>query len=257
MTGIHPSAIVHEGAELGADVEIGPYSIVGPHVKLGDRTRVLPHVFLDGRTTLGSDCVVYPFASIGAQSQDRKFKGGATFVEIGDRTTLREYVSVHCGTKDGEVTRIGVDCLILAYCHVAHGCRVGNRVTMANASALSGEVVVEDEAVLGGMTGIHQFTRIGRLAMVGGLSRITQDVPPFMLVEGNPAAARSPNTVGMERRGIPAESVTHMKKAYRLLYRDGLSTRQAVERIRAEIPSTPEIVHLLEFIETSERGIVK
>jgi len=257
MTSIHPSAIVHEGAQLGAGVEIGPYSIVGAEVKLGDRTRVMPHAFLDGQTTLGSDCVVYPFASIGTQSQDRKFKGCSTFVEIGDRTTLREYVSVHSGTREGEITRVGADCLILAYCHVAHGCKVGNRVTMANASALSGEVVVEDEAVLGGMTGIHQFTRIGRLAMVGGLSRITQDVPPFMLVEGNPAAARSPNTVGMERRGLPAESVAHVKKAYRLLYREGLSTRQAVERIRAEVPSCAEIVHLLSFIEASERGIVK
>ena len=209
MTSIHPSAIVHEGAQLGAGVEIGPYSIVGAEVKLGDRTRVMPHAFLDGQTTLGSDCVVYPFASIGTQSQDRKFKGCSTFVEIGDRTTLREYVSVHSGTREGEITRVGADCLILAYCHVAHGCKVGNRVTMANASALSGEVVVEDEAVLGGMT------------------------------------------------GIPAESVAHVKKAYRLLYREGLSTRQAVERIRAEVPSCAEIVHLLSFIEASERGIVK
>ncbi len=257
MTSIHPSAIVHEGAQLGVDVEIGPYSIVGANVKLGDRTRIMAHVFMDGRTTVGADCVVYPFASVGAQSQDRKFKGGATFVEIGDRTTLREYVSVHSGTKEGETTQVGSDDLILAYCHIAHGCKVGNRVTMANSSALSGEVVVEDEAVIGGMTGVHQFTRIGRLAMVGGLSRITQDVPPFMLIEGNPATARSVNTVGMERRGVSPESVASIKKAYRLLYREGLSTRQAVERIRSEVPACPEVSHLLSFIEASERGIIK
>lgn len=257
MTSIHPSAIVHEGAQLGVDVEIGPYSIVGANVKLGDRTRIMAHVFLDGRTTVGADCIVYPFASVGAQSQDRKFKGGATFVEIGDRTTLREYVSVHSGTKEGETTQVGSDDLILAYCHIAHGCKVGNRVTMANSSALSGEVVVEDEAVIGGMTGVHQFTRIGRLAMVGGLSRITQDIPPFMLIEGNPATARSVNTVGMERRGVSPESVASIKRAYRLLYRDGLSTRQAVERIRAEVPACPEVAHLLSFIEASERGIIK
>lgn len=257
MTLIHPSAIVHEGAQLGADVEIGAYSIVGPDVRLGDRTRVMPHVFLDGHTTLGADCVVFPFASIGAKSQDRKYKGGLTFVEIGDRTTVREYVSVHAGTKEGEITRIGADCLILAYCHVAHGCHVGNRVTMANAAALSGEVIVEDEATIGGMTGVHQFVRIGRLAMVGGMSRLTQDVPPFMLVEGNPVEARAVNAVGMERRGVSAEAQQSLKKVHRLLYREGLSTSQAVERIRSEIPSCPEVDHLLAFIAASERGIVK
>jgi UDP-N-acetylglucosamine acyltransferase len=257
MTQVHPSAVVHEGAQLGVDVDIGAYSVVGPNVRLGDRARIMPHVFLDGHTTVGADGVVFPFASVGAQTQDRKYKGGLTFVEIGDRTTIREYVSIHAGTKEGEVTRIGSDCLILAYCHVAHGCRVGDRVTMANASALSGEVIVEEEVTIGGMTGIHQFVRIGRLAMVGGMSRITQDVPPFMLVEGNPVEARAVNSIGMERRGIPAEAQQALKKVFRLLYREGLSTSQAVERIRSEIPACPERDHLLAFIAASERGIVK
>jgi UDP-N-acetylglucosamine acyltransferase len=254
---IHPSAVVHEGAQLGADVEVGPFSVIGPQVRLGDRTRIMPHVFLDGHTTLGAECTVFPFASVGSQTQDLKYRGGTTYVEIGDRTTLREYVTVHSGTADGETTRVGGGCLIMAYCHVAHGSRVGNRVIMANAASLSGDVLVEDDAVIGGMTGIHQFTRIGRMAMVGGMSRITQDVPPFMLVEGNPAAAHGINSIKMQRANMPAETQATLKKAFRILYRDGLSTRQALERIRAELPSLPELQQLLTFIEASERGILK
>lgn len=257
MTRIHPTAIVAPGAELGAEVEIGPYSVVGPHVRLGDRVRLREHVVVEGRTTLGAECVVFPFACIGGLSQDRKYQGGTTFVEIGAGTTLREYVTVNAGTKEGETTRVGRRCLILAYCHVAHGCRVGDNVTMANATALSGEVVVEDDAVIGGMTGVHQFTRIGRLAMVGGMSRITQDVPPFMLVEGNPAAVRGLNAVGLRRHNVPAEVQAVLKRAYRLLYREGLTTSQAVARIRADLPAIPEIEHLVAFIAASERGILK
>ncbi len=257
MSCIHPSAVVHEGAQLGADVEVGPFSVIGPQVRLGDRTRIMPHVFLDGHTTLGAECTVFPFASVGSQTQDLKYRGGTTYVEIGDRTTLREYVTVHSGTADGETTRVGGGCLIMAYCHVAHGSRVGNRVIMANAASLSGDVLVEDDAVIGGMTGIHQFTRIGRMAMVGGMSRITQDVPPFMLVEGNPAAAHGINSIKMQRANMPAETQATLKKAFRILYRDGLSTRQALERIRAELPSLPELQQLLTFIEASERGILK
>ena len=257
MTNIHPSAVVHEGARLGADVEIGPYSVVGPNVRLGDRTKIMPHVFLDGETTLGADCTVFPFASIGSRTQDLKYRGGKTYVEIGDGTTLREYVTVNCGTADGEVTRVGSCCHIMAYCHVAHGSRVGNGVIMANGASLSGEVLVEDEATIGGMTGVHQFTRIGRMAMVGGMSRITQDVPPFMLVEGNPAAAHGINSVKLQRANVPADTQAVLKKAFKLLYRQGLSTSQAVERMRAELTLCPEIEHLLDFIAKSERGILR
>jgi UDP-N-acetylglucosamine acyltransferase len=257
MSCIHPSAVVHEGAQLGVEVEIGPYSVIGPHVRLGDRTRVMPHVFLDGHTTLGAECTVFPFASVGTRTQDLKYRGGTTYVEIGDGTTLREYVTVHSGTADGEATRVGQGCLIMAYCHVAHGSRVGDRVIMSNAASLSGDVVVEDDAVIGGMTGVHQFTRIGRMAMVGGMSRITQDVPPFMLVEGNPATAHGINSVKMQRANMPAETQAALKKAFRLLYREGLSTRQAVDRIHAELPAVPEVQHLLAFIDASQRGILK
>lgn len=257
MTRIHPSAVVHEGAELGADVEVGAYSIVGPQVKLGDRTKIMPHVFLDGRTTLGRECTVFPFASIGSLTQDLKYKGGATFVEIGDRTTIREYVTVNSGTADGEVTKVGTGCLIMAYCHVAHGSVVGNRVIMANAASLSGDVIIEDDATIGGMTGIHQFTRIGRFAMIGGLSRITQDVPPYMLVEGNPAEARGINVIKLQRMDVSAEVQTTLKKAYKILCREGLSTRQALEKMRVELPMSPEVEYLIQFIEASQRGIIK
>lgn len=242
---------------MGEGVEIGAYSIVGPNVRLGDGTRIMPQVFLDGWTTLGQGCVVFPFASIGSQTQDLKYRGGRTSVEIGDRTTLREYVTVNSGTSEGDVTRVGSDCLIMAYCHVAHQCQVGNEVIMSNGTNLAGHIVVEDQAVLAGMTGVHQFVRIGRMCMIGGMSRIAQDVPPFMLVEGNPPVVHGPNKVGLERRGASEEVQSLLKRAFRILYRDGLSTRQALDRLRAELTPVPEIRSLVEFIEKSERGIIK
>jgi UDP-N-acetylglucosamine acyltransferase len=257
MTEVHSAAVVHADAQLGVDVQIGPFSVIGPHVTIGDRTRVMPHVFLDGWTTIGRDCTIFPFASVGAQSQDLKYKGGKTFVEVGDGTTLREYVTVNAGTAEGEATRIGSRCHIMAYCHAAHGSKVGNGVIMANGASLSGEVLVEDEAVIGGMTGVHQFTRIGRLAMVGGMSRITQDVPPFMLVEGNPAETRMVNQIGLQRHNFPEETQAVLKKAFKILFREGLSTRQALDRIRTELAMCPELEHLLGFIEASQRGIIK
>jgi UDP-N-acetylglucosamine acyltransferase len=218
----------------------------------------MPQVFLDGMTSIGTECVIFPFASIGSQTQDLKYKAGnKTYVEIGDRTTVREYVTINSGTADGEVTRIGSQSLIMAYCHVAHGCKVGNRVIMANNASLSGDVLVEDDVVIGGMSGIHQFTRIGTCAMIGGMAKITQDVPPYMLVDGNPSGVHGINSVKLQRLNVPAETVALVKKAFKLLYREGLSTRQAMEKIHVELPKTPEIERLIKFIETSERGILK
>jgi UDP-N-acetylglucosamine acyltransferase len=257
MTTIHPSAIVHEGAQLGVDVEIGPYSIVGPGVKLGDRTKIMPQVFLDGLITLGADCTVFPFASLGSKTQDLKYKGGNTYVEIGSNTTIREYVTINSGTADGEVTRVGSGTLIMAYCHVAHGCIVGDRVIMANQASLAGDVIVEDDVVIGGMSGVHQFTRIGGFAMVGGMVKVTQDVPPFMLVDGTPPAVFGINSVKLQRLNVSEDTQALLKKAYRILYRDGLSTRQALEKMRAELTMVPELERLIKFIETSKRGIIK
>lgn len=257
MTKIHPSAIVHEGAQLGVDVEVGPYTVIGPDVKIGDRSTIMSQVFLDGHTTLGPECVVFPFASIGSKTQDLKYKGGITYVEIGSRTTLREYVTVNSGTADGEATKVGSDTLIMAYCHVAHGCKVGDRVIMANQASLAGDVLVEDDAILGGMTGVHQFCRIGGYAMVGGMVKVTQDVPPFMLVDGMPAAVFGINSVKLQRLNVAAETQSLLKKAYKILYRDGLSTRQALEKMKAEMAMVPELERLIKFIETSQRGIIK
>jgi UDP-N-acetylglucosamine acyltransferase len=254
---IHPSATVHQEARLGVDVAVGPYCVVGPNVSIGDGTRLHSHVVLDGNTTVGAGCSIFPFASVGTQTQDLKFKGGRTFVEIGDKTTLREFVTVNSGTNDGEITRVGSGCHIMAYCHVAHACRVGNGVIMANGASLAGECIVEDQAGIGGMTGVHQFVRIGRMCFIGGMSRITKDCPPFMLVEGNPAEVRGINTVGMERRGITADGVRAVKQAHQILYRQDLSTRQAVEKIKAEVQPCPEVEGLLTFIAQSERGILK
>ncbi len=257
MTNVHPTAVVADGAVLDDGVDIGPYCVIGQNVKIGSGSRLHSHVVIDGDTTIGSDCSIFPFASVGTQTQDLKFQGGKTTVEIGDRTTLREYVTVNSGTNEGEVTHVGSGCAILAYCHVAHACHVGDGVIMSNGATLAGDVVVEDQAIIGGMTGVHQFTRIGRLCMVGACSKIVKDCPPFMLVDGAPSQVRGVNVVGLERKGLSAEVRDAMKKAYRQLYRKGLSTQQAIEAIQKEVPDCAEVDHLLKFIEESKRGIVK
>lgn len=257
MTAVHPTAIVASEAQLGKGVEVGPYSVIGPCVTVGDNCRIMSHVVLDGRTKIGANCVIFPFACIGTQTQDLKYQGGATFVEIGDGATLREYVTVNSGTKDGETTRVGSGCLLMAYSHVAHACRVEDGVIMANCATLAGEVVVEEQAIIGGLSAVHQFVRIGRLCMIGGCTRITQDCPPFMIIEGNPAAVRAVNSVGLKRKNVGLDAQNLLKQAHRILYRQNLSVSQALDRMRAELPPCPEIEHLISFIEKSERGIIK
>jgi len=254
---IHPTAIINDGAVLGRDVDVGPYCIIGANVRIGDGTRLMSHVVIDGWTTIGSGCTVFPFACLGTQTQDLKYKGGRTFVEIGDRTTIREYVTVNSATNDGEKTIVGSGCHICAYCHVAHACVVGNDVIMSNGATLAGHVIVEDQAIIGGLTAAHQFCRIGRLCMVGGMTRIVQDCPPFMIIEGNPSEVRGHNSIGLKRKNIAENSQRLIKEAYRILYREGLSTSQAVEKIKAELEMCPEIMHLLSFIDGSERGIIR
>lgn len=254
---VHPSAIVEPGAQIGKDVEIGAYSVIGPNVRIGDGTHIHSHVVVDGDTEIGRECNIFPFACIGTQTQDLKFKGGATSVSIGDRTTLREYVTVNSGTNGGERTIVGSDCHILAYCHVAHACRVGNGVIMSNGATLAGDVIVEDQAIIGGLTGIHQFTRIGRLCMVGGMTKITKDCPSFMIVDGNPSRVRGVNVIGLERKDIDKESRDKIKKAYRIIYRGELSTSQAIEEVRRTVETCDELEQLITFIESSKRGIIK
>ena len=255
--GIHPSAIVSPKAHIGKNVTIEPFAVIGDNVTIGDGTIVGPHVVIKGWTTIGQDCHFYQGASIGEVPQDLKFKGEKSYTYIGDRTSIRECATVHRATGEGEETRIGNDCLLMAYTHVAHNCVVGNNVIMSNAAMIAGHVVVEDRAVIGGMAGVHQFVKIGRNAMVGGDSKLVQDVVPYTIVDGRPAKAVGLNTVGISRAGIAPESRRRIKQAYRILYRSGLSLPQAIAVIEQEIGACDEVDHVLRFLRNAERGICR
>lgn len=254
---IHPTAIVDNKASLGSDVTVGPYSVIGPGVTIGDSTNIMGHVVIERDTNIGPGCTIHPFACIGTGPQDLKHGGCATSVRIGRKTTIREYVTINRSTGEGHVTVVGEECFLMAYSHVAHECVIGNGVIIANGTQLAGHVIIDDYAGLSGLCGVHQFVRIGRMSFTGGCSRIAQDVPPFMLVEGNPAEARGTNAVGMKRRGVGDQSRATLKDAFRLLYRENLSTRQAIERMRAELEMCPELEHFISFIEASQRGVIK
>jgi len=253
---IHPTAIIHPKARIGEGCEIGPYCVIGEHVELGAGCRLHSHVVIDGHTRLGRENMIFPFASIGLKTQDLKWKGGVTRTEIGDHNTIRECVTSHSATGDGEATVIGSQNNILASSHIGHNVVMGNRVIISMA-ALAGHVLVEDCALVGGITGVHQFCRIGKMAIVGGCSRIAQDVAPFMLVEGNPPETRTINKVGLERNGVSAEAQAAVKQAYKILFREGLTAANALARIEQEVPPLPEIQHLVHFVRTSERGITR
>jgi len=254
---IHPTAVVHPSAQMGPNCEIGPYCVVGDNVTLGAACRLHSHVVIGGHTQLGDDNEVFPFASIGLQSQDLKWKGGLTRTEIGSHNTFREYVTVNSATGDGEATIVGSHNHILAYCHIAHNVVVGNNVIMSNVATLAGHVVMEDFAVVGGLAAIHQFCRIGKMSIVGGCSKVVQDVPPFMLADGNPAETRTVNKVGMERNGISEEAQLALRQAFKLLFREGLTIPNALARIVQDLTSLPEIQHLVAFVRASGRGISK
>jgi UDP-N-acetylglucosamine acyltransferase len=254
---IHPTAVVHRNAQIGPDCQIGPYCVIGENVILGASCRLHSHVVIDGHTRLGSGNEIFPFASIGLKSQDLKWKGGVTRTEIGDNNTFRESVTVHSATGDGEVTRVGSNNHILAYSHVAHNVCLGNRVIMSNVATLAGHVIVEDYAIVGGLAAIHQFCRIGKMSIIGGCSKVVQDVPPFMLADGNPAETRTVNKVGLERQGVSEEAQAALRQAYKILFREGLTISNALARIDAELPPLPEVQHLTQFVRASERGISK
>lgn len=254
---IHSTAIVHPKAEVGPECEIGPYCVLGENVVLGARCRLHSHVVIDGHTRLGMENEIFPFASIGLKTQDLKWRGGITRTEIGDRNTFRESVTINSATSEGEVTVVGSDNHILAYSHIAHNVVMGDHVIMSNVATLAGHVRVEDYAVVGGLAAVHQFCRIGKMSIIGGCSKVVQDVPPFMLADGNPAETRTINKVGMERNGISEESQSALRQAYKLLFREGLTIPNALARITQELPPVPELLHLIEFVRTSERGISK
>jgi UDP-N-acetylglucosamine acyltransferase len=254
---IHKSAIVHPSAKIGANAEIGPYCIVGENAAIGARTVLQAHVVVNGWTEIGDDCQIFPFATVGAASQDRKYAGERAFTKVGHRTVLREYVSVQRATGHDEVTSVGDDCLLLGYVHIAHNCIVGNSVTMSNLAQLAGHVEIGDYATIGGQAGVHQFTRIGRYAMVGGASKLTKDAPPFFLIEGNPARAYGLNSVGLRRAGFTVEERNQIKKFYKILYDPKLNVSQAIDAMKAEVTSDPGR-ELIAFLEApSERGVLK
>ncbi len=254
---IHPTAVIHAGARLGADCDIGPYCIVGPRVVLGDRCRLHSHVVLDGVTTLGSDNEIFPFACLGTKTQDLKWNGGETRTVIGDRNVFREYSTVHSATADGDATTVGSDNHFLAYTHLAHDVQVGSHVIMSNVATLAGHVIVEDHAIIGGLAAVHQFCRIGRFSMIGGCSKVVQDIAPYMMADGNPAETRFVNKVGLERAGFAAESLSNLTKAYKVLFRSGLTTANALARLESELPASEELTHLMAFARDSKRGLAK
>ena len=253
---IHPTAILHPNARIGAGCALGPSCVIGEHVTLGENCKLHSHVVIDGHTVLGKGNEIYPFASIGLKTQDLKWKGGVTHLHISDNNVFREGVTVHSATSDGGVTRIGSHNNLLAYSHVAHDCVLGSHIIMSNAATLGGHVTVDDYAVIS-IAAVHQFCRIGKLAMIGGCSKVVQDVPPFMIADGNPAETRTINKVGMERNGVSEAAISALKQAYKILVREGLSIPNAVAKIEAELPPLPEILHLIQFVRTSERGISK
>jgi UDP-N-acetylglucosamine acyltransferase len=254
---IHATAIIHPQAQIGSGCEIGPYCVIGEHVTLGENCKLHSHVVLDGHTKLGRGNEVFPFTALGKKTQDLKYQGGVTRLEIGDRNVFREGVTVHCATRDGDATMIGSDNLLLTYVHIAHDCRLGNHIIMSGYAGLAGHVLVEDHAILGGYTAVHQFCRVGTFAMTGGCSRIPQDVTPFMIVEGNPAEARAVNKVGLERAGVSEAAQTALRTAHKIIFREGLMLAGALAKIEAELPALPEVKHLVAFIRASERGICK
>ena len=254
---IHSMAIVHPGARIGDECVIGPYCVIGEHVRLGASCRLHSHVVIDGHTTLGEGNDLFPFASIGLKTQDLKWKGGTPRTRIGDHNTFRESVTVNAATGDGEETVVGSHNHILAYSHIAHNVVLGDHVIMSNVATLAGHVEVQDHAVIGGLAAVHQFCRIGGFAIVGGCSKVVQDVPPFMMADGNPARTRTVNKVGLERKGVSEEAQNALKQAYRILFREGLTMSNAVNRMEERLPNLPEIQRLARFVRETERGISK
>src|SRR5262245_6288783 len=255
---VHPAAFVDERAELGAGVEIGPGAVIGPNIKVGDRTTVGSHTLLTGWTRIGSGCRIHHGAVLGSPPQDLKYSGTEpSFLEVGDHTEVREYVTMNLATEPGATTRVGSRCLMMAYSHVAHDCSLGDHVIIANAVQMAGYVTIEDWAIVGGGTVIHQFTRIGRHCMIGGGSRIPQDIAPFVRVAGSPPRMAGINKVGLERRGFTPETLQALDRAYKILFRQGLAVEEAVARIRSELGGDPQVEHLARFAETSVRGLTR
>ncbi len=255
---IHETAIVSGEAEIDSSVTIGPYSIVDGPVRVGRGTTIGPHVVLRGPTTIGEDCRIFQFASIGEQPQDKKYAGEPTRLEIGDRNVIREFATFNRGTtQDDGVTRVGDDNWIMAYVHIAHDCRVGNNTVLANNVTLAGHVDIGDYAILGGFSGLHQFCKVGEQAFLGMYAALGQDVPAYCMIGGTPAQPKGINSEGLKRRGFTPEQITHIRRAYRIIYRSGLKLSEAIEQLESLSETQPELLPMLESLKSSERGIIR
>ena len=255
---IHPTAIISPDATLAEGVDVGPYSIIGPDCHIGKNTIVGPHVVIEAHTDIGEGCRISQFASLGGAPQDLKFRGEKTRVVIGNYNTIREYVTINRSTvHDIGVTMIGDHNLLMAYCHVAHNCKLGNHIIMSNAANLGGHIHVEDYAIIGGMTGVHQFTRIGAHCIIGGASAVTKDVPPFVMASGNFAKLYGLNLIGLKRRGFADETIQALREAYRIVFRSSMLLSAAIQKVEQEVEDLPEIRQFLDFIRKSERGICR
>lgn len=254
---IHSTAVVHPDAKIGQGVIIGPGAVIGENVSIGDGTKIGANVVVGGWTTIGQRCELYPGSAVGLEPQDLKFKGEKSFCNIGDETVIRECVTISRATGEGEETRIGNNCLFQACTHVAHNCIVGNNVIMSNCAGLAGHVIVEDRVVIGGIAGIHQFVKIGRNAMVGGMAKVVQDIPPYVIADGQPARVIGLNSVGLSRAGISEEVRHDLKQAFRIIYRSGFSLSRAIEEMEMQLNSSVEIENLLRFLRNADRGIMR
>ncbi|MCK8816357.1 acyl-ACP--UDP-N-acetylglucosamine O-acyltransferase [Natroniella sulfidigena] len=258
LNNIHETAVIEAGAEIAKDVEVGPYAVIGENVKIDSGTEIGAHAVIKGWTKIGKNNKIFNGASLGQEPQDLKFKGEESYLEIGDDNTIREFATVHRGTEaGGGITKIGDSNLIMAYCHVAHDCQLGNNIIMSNAANLAGHVIVEDSAVIAGLTGVHQFVRIGKMAMVGAGSKVVKDVPPYVLVDGHPASVNGINVVGLRRNEVEPELRRKIKRAYKILYRSNLNMSQAIEKMDQELDSSPMIEHFLRFLRNAQRGICR
>jgi UDP-N-acetylglucosamine acyltransferase len=253
---IHPTAIVEPGAQLGENVTVDAYAIVKSTVTLDDNVVIKSHAYVDGNTTIGNGSVIYPFASIGTKTQDLKYKGENTFIIIGKNTEIREYVTINSSSGENTVVRVGDKCLIMAYCHIAHNCEIGNHVVMSNNATLAGHVIIEDYAIIGGLTPIHQFVRIGTYSMVGGMSRVPYDIPPYTIGAGIPFKFGGLNIIGLKRHGFSLETRRELSKAFKLTFRSKLLIDEALLKIEEEVEPLPEVLHWLEFCRQSKRGLM-
>jgi UDP-N-acetylglucosamine acyltransferase len=254
---IHPNALISPKAKLAEDVSVGPFSVIGDSVSIGAGTKIASHCVLEGNTTLGKNCEVFTGAVIGSRPQDLKFKGEKVFLEIGDNNIIREYCTLNPGTGEGAKTIVGSDNLLMAYTHIAHDCQVGNGCVLANNCTLAGHVTIEDKAVIGGIVAIHQFVRVGTLSIIGGCSKVVQDIPPYSTCDGHPARVYGLNLIGLRRKKIPALSIKALAFAFKTIFNSGLLVKNALQQLKAQADNTEEVAYLIDFINKTERGLTR